>query len=158
MNSIKFRFILLPSVIIVWGIIFYRVSSNFYFPRPIILATTSAIKEGELNFLITESFTIAAKCRDPFLDESFSESKAMTKIKPKHITTIPISQVIIWPNIKYEGRIKNMKSNAELILVIIDEESLIMKMGEKTKGIKLLKVYKDSIEIEMNKIIKIVKK
>ncbi len=109
--------------------------------------------------LLTDTFSIRANYRDPFsgktdksdvriisTDENKSSKKANS---PKQNPKLPINNV--FPNVRYEGLIKNKQSNKQLILVRINGQSNIMKIGEIVNEVELTKVFRDSIEVKFQK-------
>ncbi len=149
MKDKKTVYILIPVVLLIWGIIFYRIygffngGNNQAFHTPQLVITDSAE-------LLNDSFNIHADYRDPFLDKAIKKQisgSGTTVAKP--VKPVPTSSP--WPAIVYGGIIKNQKSNKQLALIQINGQSNMMKAGEEANGVQLLKVFKDSIEVKFGK-------
>jgi hypothetical protein len=68
------------------------------------------------------------------------------------------AQRIQWPEIIYNGLIINKKDNSKTILVSINGKQQLMKPYEEFSGVKLVKIYKDSIRIGFKEQEKSIKK
>ena len=156
----KIIFFLLTLVLIVWGIIFYRILSRSSLPT-ISVAPNITLKEENRNQFLKDTFHIKANYRDPFLGKLVFSDQCIN-LKPRPIRKQPTAKPSIgttsWPSISYGGLIKNQKSNKQLILIMINGENGLMKLGDQINGIELKKVYKDSIEVSMDRLSMIIRK
>jgi hypothetical protein len=150
MKNKRVVFILLPIVLIIWGAVIYRIYFAVKQKQILNVKTSMPRIKADLN---TEEFVIVANYRDPFL---VSEKNDKPKIVvPKSVAK---SQPLNWPNIKYNGSIKNKISSKQLILLNINSKDRIMKIHQTTDGVMLNKVYKDSVEVLFEKEKKTIKK
>ena len=109
------------------------------------------------NSSVLDTFSISANYRDPFLGRMISvNANSIQKNETPKVEKV--IQQIKWPTIIYNGMIKNQKSKKELALVQIGGKDNIMKAGETAEGIKIQKIYKDSIEVVFEKEKKAVRK
>ncbi|MES2285427.1 MAG: hypothetical protein V4547_07040 [Bacteroidota bacterium] len=164
MKNKKLLYILIPIVLLVWGIIIYRIFNvvNASNSNEVL---KSAIIENVNNESLIDTFSIHPNYRDPFISKRAkkptSENKAVSPItKPSLIkkvsNTAPISDK--WPSIVYNGLIKNEKSNKQLALVQINGQSNILQIGNVAEGVELTKIFRDSIEVKFNSEKKFIKK
>ena len=152
MKNKKLLYVLIPAVLLVWGIIIYKIVAPGSGGDD-----TSPLKNNEFitsssTEILNDTFSINPNYRDPFLGKSIkktipSENKVSNVTIPTVIkkTTEP---TIKWPSVIYAGLIKNKKSNKQLVLIQINGQSSSIKVGEIINGIELINIFKDSIEVK----------
>ncbi len=145
----KLLYILIPATIIVWGLIMYKIFNvvNNGSTAPQAMAATSSF--GDKDQLVADTFAMYANYRDPFLGKPPTvERSTQTKAAVK-----PVQPVIVlaWPTINYFGTIKNQLSKKQFVMMQIDNQNTAMKPGEVYKGVELLNVFLDSVEVKFNK-------
>jgi hypothetical protein len=143
MKNKKAVYILMPLVVLIWAIIFYRIFSaasgedgNTGFQ------SMDQLPEQEAD--TNQTFTIAANYPDPFLKTAALVS--VKKVEKKPPVVKPIVN-IKWPNIVYGGTIKNQQSKKQVALVEINGTSNMMRLNEEVGGVQLKRIYNDSIEV-----------
>jgi type II secretory pathway component PulC len=151
MKSKKSLYILLAAVVIIWGLIIYRIITNVSFSakQPQIYSNTHQV---ETKQLVLDSFSIVANYRDPFLDKrrKLKTTKPVVKktaIKKK-IVEKPVKN-IIKPNynIRYKGLIAKQSNNKSLAILSINGKEVLLRYKENYKDLTLLKILKDSVLI-----------
>lgn len=156
MKNKKINYILLPAVVLVWGYVIYQIFHSGQ-------SNDNLITTGEIIQMPTENqkfdtFNIVADYRDPFLGKTIDPNPVVkTAVKAAAKPQTPPQQVE-WPKIAYGGMIKNKKDDKQLAIVQVDGKENILKQGEEMSGIRLIKIYKDSIEIAFAKEKKVVSK
>jgi hypothetical protein len=125
--------ILLPLVIIIWGILIYKVvdltsveesefsgksKSTFIPPKPKIKDTFSLIKINT----------------DPFLGTMYSKPKSKETSK-----RLSKKSEIIWPKINYFGIVSDKNSEASIFIVQINGQQHLLSKGDKVEEIVILK-------------------
>ena len=156
MKNKKFIWILLPGVLIIWGLIFFQVkkavsSSN----QP--LVRVAPVEQQHFVNQDTSTYRLRLNYDDPFLKNRRPLVRAQTTTNPtptqpkmakpkvmKTVTKLPLK----WPNIIYRGLISSKKGNKSIYLLEVDGASILMTAGELRDHLRLLKVYKDSVRIE----------
>ena len=157
MKNKKTVYVLLPAVAIIWGIVIYRVFSGLHSSNENYKMNTNFNTSVNTNSSVLDTFSISANYRDPFLGRMISvNANSIQKNETPKVEKV--IQQIKWPTIIYNGMIKNQKSKKELALVQIGGKDNIMKAGETAEGIKIQKIYKDSIEVVFEKEKKAVRK
>lgn len=159
MKNKKAVYILLPLVLLLWGIIFYMIFSAVnpsydqqVQPRDLSINVSS---ENPLS----DTFSIIANYRDPFLGKVFSSEKPV--VRDASINSTPVKPIVIpksWPSISYGGMMKIIKSSKQVALIYINGGSKMMKTGEIKEEVELLKIYNDSVEVMFHKEKRVVKK
>ena len=157
MKNKKLLLILIPCTLLLWGMILYKIFSVVS-PGDEMGASPNLLPSANINeALLTDTFSINPNYRDPFLGKTAktistnSEENPSPKKETNHTT---VSTPVItnpFPSIVYGGLIKNKQSNKQLILVQINGQGTMMKLGDVVNGVELTKVFRDSIEVKFNK-------
>ena len=161
MKNKKALYVLLPTVISIWGYLFYKIFSTLNQDEPVAnySASGAAISLNENSPFNT--FNLLANYRDPFLGKMVLDNKrAVQSNNPAPANPAikkPVQQTQ-WPQISYTGMIKNQQSKKQLAMVQINGKDYSLKIGEETDGIELKKIFKDSIEVSKGKEKKIIRK
>ena len=153
MKNKKAIYFLLPLVLIIWGLIIYRIVSGS--------ASDNYVQSAAVNIPLklnqekVDTFSIYADYSDPFLDyiwefdDSGSDEEAVVEEIVPVIEKPPI--IINWPKISFGGIVKNQKSNKQVIIINIGEVGHLMKAGDVVSGVTLKKVFNDSIQVSFEK-------
>lgn len=157
MKNKKLLYVLIPGTLFVWGMIIFKVFNTVH------TEANTVVQHAELitadDEIKCDTFSIHPVYRDPFLGKKNKMNDPGSVQTATKITKPKIAPVITaWPKIVYSGIIKNQKSNKQLALLQINGQSNMMKVGEEAYGVQLLKVFKDSIEVEFLKEKKFVSK
>ena len=147
---------LIVFVLILWGTIVYRYVNNYFYSQ-------SSIIEEEYNqySLIKinkrDTFSLANLNRDPFLGKTTKKYKPQSvnnnssaKISNKTIKPISSKIPTTIPTIEYFGIIKSSSKKDEMIIVKINNTVKKMRLNSEFEGVKVYKVFKDSILISFN--------
>jgi type II secretory pathway component PulC len=146
----KLTYLMLPAVIAIWGIIFYRIFfANAADDVPAMNERTTVIDSKDGN-AVPDTFSIIASYRDPFLGKMVSNevhrnTQQTVNSEPKQIKPVPVQTP--WPSVSYSGMIKNRQSSVQLAMLQVNGQSYTVKAGEAIEGVKVTKIYRDSVEI-----------
>jgi hypothetical protein len=145
----KLLFVLLLGTGLLWGLIAYRIFGNF-FRRDQNLNSIIPVKIAEKARVRTDTFTLLANYRDPFLSGfastvSVSTNKKLPSNSEK--SRQEIKSPVNWPGIVYGGMIKNQNTNYQTALITINGQWEIVSRGMICKEIKILGIFPDSIEL-----------
>lgn len=151
---------LIILVVIIYSGLFFR----------IIQPTQDSIEEMQSDLLyerkketiITkpEIFELHLNKRDPFLDKmktSFKPDTGNSSVFKKKSNNVIQSSPLIWPEVQYLGFISGME-DTKTVVIRIDKVIFRLNKGEEVFGIKLRKIFKDSVEISLKNQKKIIKK
>lgn len=158
MKNKKATYTLIVLVVIIWGLIGFRIynhihdkdgeETELYIPidTTAIKLDMDAITELKLNY------------RDPFLkyNPSVIRRSEATKQGSNRRSDIrrrigvlnnngPAEKKVTWPDIIFSGLILNDKTNEELGLIEVDKESFLIRKGDIKKDIIINEIYADSI-------------
>jgi len=149
--------ILIVFVSLIWILILYKI----FFKKKEPLAPI-AFKEIHVEDLsakeagFDENFEIENIKRDPFLGNISVKKKSKPKKKTKPKVK---NKKIRWPFIKYLGLIKK-ENGEELALLNVNKSFVKMQRGKEYEKFefKVIKIYRDSILIELDSNTKMIKK
>jgi hypothetical protein len=160
MKNKKLTVFLIIFSVIIWGYFGYTIFLDFFAEKTTNDNTYTTINLKDLKHK-KDTFNILNNYRDPFLNHlnivrtQLINNKQIVA-KPAKIISPP--PVIVWPRIKFGGRIKNQKSNKEVVLISINDKSYAAKTGESfSEGVVITNTWKDSIEVMFNKSKKVFK-
>ena len=151
MKNKKLLYILIPSVIILWGVIIYKVLSRTAYEDTIMSGTRSG------NSFATAAadtfFTIKADYPDPFLKKYVPQSTASNTEQSgetrRQVTAAPLPKPVNWPEITYAGKIENNSSKTGTYLISVNRQNYLMGINDETAGITLAKAWDDSVVVSM---------
>ncbi|NOZ47673.1 MAG: hypothetical protein GXO79_12965 [Chlorobi bacterium] len=157
MKNKKLLFILVPSVVAIWTLIFYKIIN--YTKSPV-LQVNSNISIDTTNFSEKNMviIPIIAKYRDPFLGYIKNESSKPEISKNIHqknhnITTNkqPLKTYVNWPRVSYKGMIYNKQTNEKIALIKINYKDRLMTINQIVDDCELLMIYSDSVVLQFKK-------
>lgn len=145
MKSKKSIYILLPVVLIIWGLIIYRFFS---------FSNTEAVEEpANNNFLVKplavkprDTIAINVHYRDPFLGKMYAPSAKIRK-DAKSIKNVTPDAPLQWPPIIYKGIVSDTKNKKKVFMLIINGNTFLMSEKDKEQDITLKGGNRDFIEV-----------
>ena len=150
MKNKKLTYFLGLVVLIVWGMIIYRIFNS-----------TTESDEGNHNFANTvakepyndyatfkDTTHLLLNYRDPFhLKKGKDTTLIERNVHLKSFTSRNVQPIINWNFIKYSGYIRNPGTKKLIALVNINGKNEMMSEGENVGNVKLIKNMRDSIKI-----------
>jgi hypothetical protein len=152
MKNKKLTYFLIFIVLIVWGLIIYRVFVSVGGDDDLVpVATVKIIKEPYNDYSLPKDTTkLLLNYRDPFGLVKFKDTVAIVaKTRTKTIQPKPISP-FNWGFIHYAGYIRNSSSKKLIALVSINGKNEMLSEGDTKDRVKLIKNLRDSIKISFN--------
>jgi hypothetical protein len=155
MKNKKMTYLLGFVVIIVWGIIIYRLfdaaggSDDDVVPA----VSSNSPKEPYNDFAILKDTThLLLNYRDPFDLVKQKDTAAISVKRSVHtiIVPVPVKPVFNWGFIQYSGYVRNPGSKKLITLVSINGQNEMLTEGEMKNQVKLIKNLGDSIKISFN--------
>lgn len=146
--------ILIVAVLLLWGMVAYKFFGGGG-------TTVDEVVHNVPNHTVIlpdfKKDTIALKpyTRDPFLGKikiaKTTPSKKVVNKPIKKAAPEPKPRYVRWPSIEYLGFIQDKKSSDPLIIGTCDKRIFRKHVNDEIKeGIKLVKFYKDSIQLEFD--------
>lgn len=151
------NYILIPVVLAVWGIVFYKIFGSLIGSHKgavINYNDKSTTQEQE-----DASFKLMADYRDPFQGESFetaSKQRPTGSDAESKVTNEEKAPETKWPAINFLGTIKKQKETFAIMKIY--NKTFTMKKGEEIENVKVVKIMKDSVQIQYQGTTKIIGK
>lgn len=147
MKSKKSIYILLPLVLIIWGMLIYQFFSYSSPDEIEIDAEVPTVVNIEYN--APDTTTIDASHRDPFtgkLENSKSANKKVVKSNTHSMNqdVAPQEQV----QIEYKGIVTDVVNKNKVFMILINNQTFLMKQGDKEKDVELISGNNESILIK----------
>ncbi len=150
MQNKKLLYILLPVVVVVWGLIIFKIIDALSEDEvPVLNRQPEVVAMKQSDF----KYELALNYPDPFLGKSKrSEPKKVTDKKKAPTLTKKKRETpkVQAPKLRYNGRIENRESSDERHLIAVNGNAHIISLGEEVDGVKLEKVYADSVLFKWN--------
>ncbi len=148
MKNKKSIYILLPLVLLIWGIVVFQVFS-FSTPDKAILNKAADFDIKPFKIKKRVPFYIDVNYRDPFLGKVYGAPKAtdsgkMHKAVKKQ--SKPVAN-IVWPSIQYKGMFSDSKNKNKKFMLVIAGKNYFMKEGDIQEEILLKNGDKESIYV-----------
>lgn len=160
MKNRLLKYFLLTCVLIVWGIVIYKIivfnadpEQNTSIPFETIGKSADVKK--------SDTFKIYANYPDPFLRNNITRSIKKNSVKTGHSIKKSNSsslEKIVWPNIIYNGFVSNNVGKKTSVLLHIDGKSFSMKKGAIINGLELIEIGKDSLKFRFSGSIKYIRR
>ncbi len=158
MKNKSATYILLTGVLIVWGLVFYRIFaglgsedvSSFEIPQKKII-NTSIQKEKE-------AFVLLANYRDPFIGGTsralqssgtfFGNNSSVQENKVKKVAVKKEEIVIDWNFLDYIGIVYNKETQKKVGLLVISGKEYMVNDKDVINEVAILRKERDSIQVE----------
>lgn len=147
LNSKALNYFLVLAVLVLWGIIMYRLFS-----------TKEVDKEAGARVMVD---VVTLKTSEPVQYELIKTEDPfrLNKKQTRRVTSIaPIKELKekvlprekkqkTWPTVKFDGTIKNKNSNDLISLIVVNGYSWLASEGMKMNGLQLVEQFIDSVQI-----------
>jgi hypothetical protein len=152
MKNKKLTYFLIFIILIVWGLIIYRIfavvgANDDTLP----VSSTKPAKEPYNDFSILKDTTkLLLNYRDPFGLTKQKDTAAVGKITSKTVVQRSHVTPLNWSFIRYAGYVRNSSSKRLIALVSINGKNEMLSEGDTKDHVKLIKNLRDSIKISFN--------
>jgi phosphate starvation-inducible protein PhoH len=163
----KINIVLFVAVVSLWGGVLYRIVKNYMVSSENKELVEQKITSIPISKLKKDTFEFQPLSRDPFLN-TIMEKKVFSN---QHVRKTKVEldskdevkensklSMMGMPHVQYYGKIQSKNDNQELYLLKINGKLIRFKKGTVVEGVKLSKIYKDSIEIAFGRSLKTIKK
>ena len=136
--------VLLPLVVIIWGILIFKIVDAF---RP----DDVNFKQGVVSSFKApsvkekEQFNLKAVESDPFLETPYTKSSKKNKTSIKRV-----ENETPWPSIQYLGLVSDNNSKSKIFIVSINGQQQLLGTGETTQDVKVIKGNSESVTLKFN--------
>ncbi len=152
-NGLKYG--LIAAVLVVWGLIVYKLF--FKTTSPATVDPVITYEETEAATHLPDTLILVANYRDPFLGKA-PKKKTVTQpvngsANRKNNTKkqVVAKQETPWPKIKYGGMVKNQNSEKVVALVQINGTDRLMTEGEVYAKVLVKTIGKDEVVVKFGK-------
>jgi len=149
MKNKKLSYVLGLAVLVVWGMIIYRifaaVNENNDDNAPPLVNT---IKEAYNDFSIPKDTThLLLNYRDPFGLVKQKDTARFIAPRTSARTVVPGIKPMDWSFIRYSGYMLNPATKKLIALVSVNGQNITLSEGQTKNEVKLIKNLRDSIKI-----------
>jgi hypothetical protein len=160
MKGKKTTFFLLPVVLAIWAVIGWKVytavkdNDESNAPAQIITPSKEAVAE------LPDTIVLLANYRDPFLDKPVVQAPKAKNPAVQKAPAVKAEQpkVSAWPALSYQGLIKRNSDQKMVGFLSVNGASSFVQPGQAAGEIKVMRMWKDSIEVAFGKEKRILRK
>jgi hypothetical protein len=161
MKNKKMLYVLLPAVVLIWGMIAYRIVQSL--EGEILVKPASGSRHDKIEEQTTdESYVLLTDYPDPFLSNPIKKSKdrifpfpqAPMPQQSRSISATPVhspSPLVVppvtvhWPEVAYLGVIENKAKKTKVALLKVAGQEVLLRAGALHQGVRVTSIFRDSI-------------
>jgi hypothetical protein len=151
MKNKKSTYLLGAAVLIVWGLIIYRIFNALNDTGPDASAMSAPVKKETYNdyTIPADTTRLSLNYRDPFGITQTKDTVSDKHMLISAVKTAPREAApgMNWDFIRFVGYIRNPDSKKLVAMIHLNGAELMMSEGEMNSNLKLIKNYRDSIKI-----------
>ncbi len=135
--------ILLPIVVVVWGILIYKVVDAFSdddVPLPITGKSSFVARKIQER----DTFSLLPVSTDPFLGTVYRKKTTSNQGG----TTKPAREEIVWPAIQVVGAVADPKGKSAIYMISVNGQQHLMKLGESVNELLLVRASGDKVVLQ----------
>lgn len=131
MKNKKSIYILLPIVLLIWGLVAYQFFS-FSTEAPEEVNQAGVINFEPIQIKSSDGSAFSVDYRDPFLGKMYNANTVKHTPKKKHpVAKMPVKkEPIVFPKIAYKGIVSDTKDKMRVFMIIINGHTYLMRKGE----------------------------
>lgn len=143
---------MVPIVLAIWGMIGWKVYAAMKGKDNQISIVTNVEKIKSGGTEISDTIQLIANYRDPFLDKQIaikdnSKFRILNSKLPVVKVAEPPQAPIVWPTIIYHGLIKKSGNEKTIGFLSVDGQSHFVQSGQQAGVVRVLRIWKDSVEV-----------
>lgn len=144
MKNKKSIYILLPLVLFIWGTVMYQVFSfSSSEDEPTMVSNEISLKP--IKIPKRDSVVINTNYRDPFLGKVYRSD--IVKSTKKKLVSKKV-EALVWPTIQYKGIVSDTKEKSKIFMLVINNQTLLMKKGQTENEIYLKEGDRESVYLK----------
>lgn len=136
--------ILLPLVVIIWGILIFKIVDAFR-PDDINFQQGVVSSFKAPNVKEKEQFQLKTIESDPFLGTPYAKSRKKNSGGIKKV-----QNETPWPNIQYLGLVSDSNSKSKVFIININGQQRLLAAGETIQGVKVVKGSSENVTLRFN--------
>ncbi|MEO0525914.1 MAG: hypothetical protein AAFZ89_01740 [Bacteroidota bacterium] len=145
MKKNKKTYLLLVAVVLIWGLIGFKVVAAIDGPSPDATVTTTPVRFTPAPLKERDTFRIVADYRDPFLGTMPTVKKTRSVKRARSV-----EPQLPRKNIGYSGLITGTGSGKKIFFLTVDGQQLMLSKNESFEGLKLINGDKDKVVVRYN--------
>lgn len=126
--------ILLPIVIIIWGVLIYKIYDAFRPSAKNIRSSTPEVYTPQ-QIIEKDTFSLLPLDADPFLGILYVKK---AEVSSKKIPPTKKVEEILWPEITYLGIVSDKEASTSVFIIQINGRQFLVKKGETIQDIQLV--------------------
>lgn len=134
-------YILFPLVILIWGMLIYRIVGGVK-EEPQVIPIAALPEEKPIQKIKKDTFSLLPLTHDPFLGHSYRKKEPV-----KIISSAPAVKVE-WPEITYLGLVSDVGDSKQVHVIQINGKQFLITKGEDAQGVKIINFSQDGIILE----------
>ncbi|MCR9250197.1 MAG: hypothetical protein NXI20_07210 [bacterium] len=145
MKNKKLLYFLVPAVLLIWGVVGYRLmnlNSDDDYIEPIRVSAITGDQEQKKEYQLILNYP------DPFLKGLKQAPVPSNNDQPKQNQIVTPVVTVQWESIVYTGFIQNSKRGSRIGLLEINGTKHLAELGSQVGNIAVKKIVKDSILLE----------
>lgn len=149
MKNKRSIYILLPVVLLIWGLVAYQFFS-FATEAPEAVDQAGVINFEPIQIRSADSSAFSVDYRDPFLGKMYNANMVKRTLKKKHpVAKMPVKkEPIVFPKIAYKGIVSDTKDKMRVFMIIINGHTYLMRKGETESEVLLKDGNKEMVVIK----------
>jgi hypothetical protein len=157
MKNKKTAYIMVPVVLAIWGMIGWKVYAAMKDKDDKISVNVSNEKIKIVSTKISDTVSLIANYRDPFLDKNISVKEnsirrnGQNSKSPVAKIPVPPKAEAVWPKITYHGLIKRTSDQRTVGFLSVNGKSYFVRGEEVAGEVIVKKLWKDSAEVAFGK-------
>jgi len=158
MKNKKIMFLLVPAVVIVWGLIIYRIAEAVSEKETQTAANSVEQPVDRRTASLPDSVKLLVNYRDPFLTGSvvsrpverpMGTGGAVPTTPASFAPSVPAppAKIVVWPAVQYLGMIQNSTSKTKIAIVRINGKSHLLAEAAVAGQLTVQKITPDSVSV-----------
>ncbi len=146
MKNKNLIYVLMPLVILIWGLIIYKIIAGMNDDKPSNSVYKPLVTEDSKE--LTDTFSLYANYNDPFLSGTvrLSRNVVETEMLSNRRSLSNVNNTPPKPDLQYFGIISNAKNKYKVGLIKIQGVDYLLKEGDfSVNKLKVYKLFKDSV-------------
>jgi hypothetical protein len=151
-------YVLLIAVAAIWGWVIYKIIGDGGSDNTNNIIIDNNLKNDNSEMQL-DTFSLIASYSDPFVIKYVSVNLAEDlNLEEEKNKANKVKPIVKWPEIIYSGTVKNKVTNRNIALVNINEQHLLLDVGDTAYQIQILNIYADSLVVSYEKELKSIAK
>lgn len=138
LKSKKSLYFLLPGVILIWGLLIWKIIGSFSDQSPVSLPVQVYAKKP-VQVKKKDTFSLIKLEQDPFLGTAYTKPVVVQK------NTYNVTPLIEWPPINYLGLVSDSQIASQIHILNINNNQYLLETGEEAEGVRLIRSKQEKV-------------